>query len=51
VTISEGSQINPPPYPRPMAMRAEAAMVANDVPVESGTTENVYTVSVVFELN
>lgn len=51
VTIAEGSQSVPPQYPRPMAMRAEAAMVASDVPVESGTTENSYTVSVVFELN
>jgi uncharacterized protein YggE len=50
VTIAEGTQAAPPQYPRQMAMRAEAASVANDVPVESGTQENVYTVSVVFEL-
>ena len=50
VTIAEGSQVQPPNYPRPMAMRAEAAQVASDVPVESGSQENVYTVSVVFEL-
>ena len=50
VTIAEGAQAAPPQYPRPMAMRAEAASVANEVPVESGTQENVYTVSVVFEL-
>jgi uncharacterized protein len=51
VTIAEGSQMQPPPnYPRPMAMRAEAGQVASDVPVESGSQENVYTVSVVFEL-
>jgi uncharacterized protein len=50
VTIAEGTQAAPPQYPRPMAMRAEAASVASDVPVESGTHENVYVVSVVFEL-
>ena len=50
VTIAEGAQVAPPQYPRPMAMRAEAASVASDVPVESGTQENVYTVSVVFEI-
>jgi uncharacterized protein len=52
VTISEGSQPGtPPPYvPRPMAMRAEAAQVVSDVPVESGSQEMSYTVTVVFEL-
>ena len=50
LTISEGAQIAPPPYPRPMAMRAEAAQAVSDIPVESGTQENSYTISVVFEL-
>ncbi len=45
--ISEGLQ-PAPPVPRPMAMRAEA--VSAPVPVEAGTQENTYTVSVVFEL-
>ncbi|HET7435127.1 MAG TPA: SIMPL domain-containing protein [Thermoanaerobaculia bacterium] len=51
MTISEGAQNNvmPPPYPmRAMAMEAKA--VAQDVPVEAGTQEMTYTVSVVFEL-
>jgi uncharacterized protein YggE len=50
LSISEGSQSAPPqPYPvRAMAMKAEAAQM--DVPVEAGTQENAYTVSVVFEL-
>lgn len=50
VTIAEGAQVAPPHYPRQMAMRAEAGAVTNDVPVESGTQENVYTVSAVFEI-
>ncbi|HEU4523016.1 MAG TPA: SIMPL domain-containing protein [Thermoanaerobaculia bacterium] len=50
VSIAEGAQVSPHYPPRPMAMRAEAASVASDVPVESGTQETVYTVSVVFEL-
>lgn len=49
VIISEGGQPPPPmPYPRAMAMKAEAQV--SDVPIESGTQENTYTVSVVFEL-
>jgi uncharacterized protein len=50
LSISEGTQAPaPPPYPmRAMAMKAQAAEV--DVPVEAGTQENAYTVSVVFEL-
>jgi uncharacterized protein len=49
VSITEGTQAAPPPYPRPMAMRAEAASVS-EVPVEAGTQEVSYTVSVTFEL-
>jgi uncharacterized protein YggE len=47
LTISEGTQAMPPqPYqPRVMAMEARA-----DVPVESGSQEQSFTVSVVFEL-
>lgn len=47
LTISEGSQ--PSPGPRPYAMAMAKADVA-EVPVEAGTQENSYTVSVVFEL-
>lgn len=51
LTISEGGQAMPPPGPRPMvmAMKAQAADVS-EVPVEAGTQEASYTVSVVFEL-
>ena len=48
--ITEGGaeQIAPPPTPMPMAMRAQA--VVSQVPVESGTQDVTYSVSVVFEL-
>jgi uncharacterized protein YggE len=47
LTISEGTYSAPPqPYPvQRMAMEARA-----DVPIESGTQEQTYTVSVTFEL-
>lgn len=49
LTISEGGTAPPPmPYVRAMAMKAEMAQDA--VPVESGTQELNYAVSVVFEL-
>lgn len=50
ITISEGIQSQPPiyqPMQRAMAMEAKAV---SDVPVEPGTEEVTYTVSVVFEL-
>jgi uncharacterized protein YggE len=50
LTIAEGGQAAPPqPYPmqRTMAMEARAGA---DVPVESGTQEQMYAVSVTFEL-
>jgi len=50
LSISEGAVAHPPqPYPmqRTMAMESRAAA---DVPIESGTQEQTYTVSVVFEL-
>src|SRR5712691_12950764 len=51
LTISEGAQAVPPYPPRPMAMRAAAAAeVVSEVPVEAGSHETAYTVSVVFEL-
>jgi uncharacterized protein YggE len=49
--ISEGGQSYPPPVPvfaRGVAMAAKAEV--SEVPVESGTEENTYAVSVVFEL-
>jgi uncharacterized protein YggE len=50
IEITEGQRLSEPP-PRPMvrAMAMEA-QVAGDVPVESGTQEVPYTVSVTFEL-
>lgn len=51
LTVSEGSHATPqPPYPVAAMMRAEAGQVAADVPVQGGTQEQTYTVSVVFEL-
>ncbi|HUP47801.1 MAG TPA: SIMPL domain-containing protein [Thermoanaerobaculia bacterium] len=49
ITISEGAQMAPP-VSRPMAMRVEAASMVGEVPLEPGTQETAYTVSVVFEL-
>ncbi|HEV7768490.1 MAG TPA: SIMPL domain-containing protein [Thermoanaerobaculia bacterium] len=49
LTIHEGAQQMPPqPYPVQRAMAMEARVA--DVPVESGTQEQSYTVSVTFEL-
>ena len=48
--ISEGTQAyqpTPPPYARAMAMESKAV---SDVPVEAGTQEQMYTVTVTFEL-
>jgi uncharacterized protein len=50
MTITEGGFQHPTPPPMPMMMRAEAGQAVSDVPVESGTQESVYNVSVVFEL-
>jgi uncharacterized protein YggE len=48
ITISEGVQATPPPIPvRAVAMEAQ---VAADVPIEAGTQETTYTVTVTFEL-
>lgn len=50
LTISEGMQSVPPqPYPMQRTMAMEAR-VSSDVPVESGTQEQTYSVSVTFEL-
>jgi uncharacterized protein YggE len=50
ITISDGVQHYPPPQPMPRAAMAEARLEAADVPVESGTQELTFTVSVTFEL-
>jgi uncharacterized protein YggE len=50
LSISEGVQSAPPqPYPMQRAMAMEAK-VSSDVPVEAGTEERTYTVTVTFEL-
>ncbi len=51
LTINEGGQSAPPPYPMPvMAMRAESAQAISDIPVESGSQDMTYSVTVTFEL-
>lgn len=51
LTITEGGQVAPMPRPmvRAQSMQMKAEMVS-DVPVESGTSELSYTVSVIFAL-
>jgi len=49
MTITEIGSQSPQP-PRPMGARVMAAVVAEQVPVESGTEELLFTVSVVFAL-
>ena len=51
LNITEGAEAAPPP-PRPMvrAMAAKAEMAVSEVPVEAGTQELSFTVSVIFEL-
>jgi uncharacterized protein YggE len=52
IYITEGTQQGPQPYPvqRAMAMEARVGAVSGDVPVESGTEERMYSISVTFEL-
>lgn len=50
IMISEGVQQVPQPYPMQRAVAMEARASVGDVPVESGTQEQMYTVSVTFEL-
>lgn len=51
ISISEGTQHIPPqPYPARRAMAMEAHATAAAVPVESGTEELVFTVTVTFDL-
>ena len=49
IVISEGVQ-HPAPQPMPMAGAAEVRMAVANVPVEAGTEELSFTVSVTFEL-
>lgn len=48
--IVEGGQVAPPPYPMPRAMAMEAKVVS-DVPVEAGSQDQQFSVTVTFLLN
>ena len=48
--ITEGSEATPPPRPMPMAVMAAKGEAISQVPVEGGTRELAYTISVVFEM-
>lgn len=50
LTISEGTQHTPPPMPMQRTMAMEARLESSDVPVESGTQQLTYMVTVTFEL-
>lgn len=50
VMISEGIQSSPPPMPMQRAMVMEARLESSDIPVEAGTQQVTYTVTVSFEL-
>jgi uncharacterized protein len=51
IIIREGTEITPiPPRPMPVGVMAAKAAAITEVPVESGTRELAYTISVVFEL-
>jgi uncharacterized protein YggE len=48
--ITEGSDTTPPPRPMPMGVMAAKGEAISQVPVEGGTRELAYTISVVFEM-
>jgi uncharacterized protein len=48
--ITEGSDATPPPRPMPMGVMAAKGEAISQVPVEGGTRELAYTISVVFEM-
>jgi uncharacterized protein YggE len=49
--ITEGGAMQqPPPSPRPLGVMAAKAEAVSQVPVESGSNELTYTVSVIFEM-
>ena len=50
VYIREGAYETPPPVPMPRRAMAMEMQATADVPIESGAQENMYTVSVTFEL-
>jgi uncharacterized protein YggE len=50
IQISDSTQRMPSPPPMPMMRTMEMSQAVSDVPVESGTQENTYVVTAVFEL-
>ncbi len=48
--ITEGSEMAPPPRPMPVGVMAAKGEMISQVPVQSGTRELAYTISVVFEM-
>ena len=50
MVITEGTQVSPVPRPLPMGVMAAKAEAVTEVPVQSGTRELSYTVSVIFDL-
>jgi uncharacterized protein YggE len=48
--ITEGSETSPPPRPMPVSVMAAKGEMITQVPIESGTRESTYTISVVFEM-
>jgi uncharacterized protein YggE len=49
--ISEGTPVQPQPFPQQRMMAMEARAASAEVPVESGTQEQTYNVTVLFELH
>jgi uncharacterized protein YggE len=50
IMITEGSETSPPPRPMPVSVMAAKGEMITQVPIESGTRETAYTISVVFEM-
>src|SRR5947207_872358 len=50
MNITEGAEVSPPPRPMVGRVMAAKAEQVSEVPVESGTQELSFTVSVIFEL-
>jgi uncharacterized protein YggE len=50
IMITEGSETSPPPRPMPVSVMAAKGELITQVPIESGTRETAYTISVVFEM-
>jgi uncharacterized protein len=48
--ITEGAEVGPPPRPMPVSVMAAKGEMITQVPLESGTREVAYTISVVFEM-